>query len=195
MTRLPPRTRRVSALLAATAALLATAAPAPAAGIRTGDIVSAARQELSLGVRELPAGSNRAPSILRYESATTGAHYGAPWCAYFVSYLARAAGVPIGDGGRGIGSTDAIRAWAVRTGRWSHTPRPGRLIVFPQHAGVVERARGGGVTIIEGNWSDRVGRRSLSARAALGYVAVDTAASFGARRLPARGAVVLPAAG
>jgi hypothetical protein len=195
MARLLSHTRRATALplvaLALAAAALGPAAAgasaathaAPAA-IPTGDVVDAARQELALGVRELPAGSNRAPAIRRYETATAGAAFGAPWCAYFVSYVAREAGVPIGPGGRGIGSAAGIRAWALRTGRWTRTPGPGRLIVFPQHVGVVERAGGGQVTIIEGNWSNKVGRRTLSAGAALGYVTVDTAASWTARRLP-----------
>src|SRR4051812_50194735 len=54
-------------------------------------IVALARKELKLGVREVPDGSNRAPAIRRYETATRGAMFGAPWCAYFVSYIARRA--------------------------------------------------------------------------------------------------------
>src|SRR5690349_20067497 len=62
-------------------------------------IVTLARRELALGVHEIPDGSNRAPAIRRYETATAGAMYGAPWCAYFVSYVAKRAGAPIGPGG------------------------------------------------------------------------------------------------
>jgi hypothetical protein len=187
MARLLPRIRRAPAtLLAAVAVLLACAPAAHAAPaqVATGDVVGAARQELALRVRELPAGSERAPAIRRYETATAGAVYGAPWCAYFVSYLAWEAGVPIGDHGRGIGSALGIRAWALRTGRWSHAPAPGRVMVFPHHVALVERVSGATVTIIEGNWSHRVDRRSLAAGSALGYAALDTASSWTARRLP-----------
>src|SRR5206468_1289203 len=66
-------------------------------------MVALARKELGKGVHEVPDGSNRAPAIRRYETATRGAMYGAPWCAYFVSYIARSAGAPIGPGGAGLG--------------------------------------------------------------------------------------------
>src|SRR5438309_1191667 len=91
-------------------------------------IVALARKELSRGVHEIPDGSNRAPAIRRYETATRGAMLGAPWCAYFVSYVARRAGVPIGAGGSGIGYVPYIRAWAKQTKRWRRTPRAGDLI-------------------------------------------------------------------
>src|SRR4051812_13583157 len=59
--------------------------------VTSAKIVALARKELKLGVREIPDGSNRAPAIRRYETATRGSYFGAPWCAYFVSYIARRA--------------------------------------------------------------------------------------------------------
>ena len=35
-----------------------------------------------------------------------------PWCAYFVSWAARQAGVPLGDSGQGFGRVDDVMAWA-----------------------------------------------------------------------------------
>ncbi|HEX8856228.1 MAG TPA: hypothetical protein VF752_11575 [Thermoleophilaceae bacterium] len=82
-----------AALLAFAAALLVLAVPAsPAAANKRASasaaarIVSLARKELERGVREIPDGSNKAPAIWRYDEATTPHWYGAPWCAYFVSY-------------------------------------------------------------------------------------------------------------
>src|SRR4051794_21063395 len=57
-------------------------------------LVAAAQRELGRHVREVPDGSNNSRSIARYRTATVGAMRGAPWCAYFVSYIAKKAGVP-----------------------------------------------------------------------------------------------------
>ena len=36
--------------------------------------------------------SNKAPAIRRYVASTSPSWFGAPWCAYFVSYVSRRAG-------------------------------------------------------------------------------------------------------
>src|SRR5947207_3570391 len=114
---MPPyrRSRLLSRTLAACAVLalpLAMTGTAPASRTPTADaagakvairIVKLARKELAHGVHEIPDGSNRAPAIYRYDLATTPHYYGAPWCAYFASYVVRRAGVPIGPGGHGLG--------------------------------------------------------------------------------------------
>src|SRR4051794_8951840 len=133
-------------------------------------MVSLARKELSKGVHEIPDGSNRAPAIGRYETATRGAMFGAPWCAYFVSYIARKAGVPIGPGGAGLGYVPYIRAWAKQTHRWHAAPRPGDLITFPEHVGLVENVyRNHTLTTIEGNAGNAVRRRRRRWGEAMGY--------------------------
>lgn len=134
-------------------------------------IVSVARAELAKGVHEIPDGSNHAAAIRRYEAATAGAMYGAPWCAYFVSYVARVAGAPIGPSGSGMGYVPYIRAWARQTGRWTGTPRAGELITFPQHVGIVETVYSNHtLTTIEGNASNAVRRRWRRWSEAMGYV-------------------------
>ena len=142
------------------------------AGARTSrSIVQLAQSELKRGVRELPDGSNRAPAIRRYETATAGAAYGAPWCAYFVSYIAKRAGVPIGPGGRGLGYVPYIRAWAHQTGRWTSRPRPGELVTFAQHVGIVETVYANHtMTTIEGNHGNAVSRVFRRWSEAMGYV-------------------------
>ncbi len=186
---MPPHRRRLTLALRALplCALLALAvalpnsAPAHAsaqaqsarAGARIATrIVSLARKELSHGVHEIPDGSNRAPAIYRYDLATTPHYYGAPWCAYFVSYIARRAGVPIGPSGRGLGYVPYIRTWAHATGKWTQRPRPGELITFPEHVGIVEAVfpRTHTLTSIEGNYSNAVHRVWHRWRDAMGYV-------------------------
>src|SRR3954468_5701976 len=46
-----------------------------------------------------PPGSNDSPRIAQYRQATAGAGVG-PWCAYFASWAARQAGMPLGEQGQ-----------------------------------------------------------------------------------------------
>src|SRR5919197_3672149 len=177
--RLLSRALAASALLVLPLAIGAQSAPAnkapaaDAAGAKVAArIVRLARKELAHGVHEIPDGSNRAPAIYRYDLATTPHYYGAPWCAYFVSYIARRAGVPIGPGGRGLGYVPYIRAWAHASGKWTQRPRPGELITFPQHVGIVEAVypRTHTLTSIEGNHGNAVHRVWHRWGDAMGYV-------------------------
>jgi hypothetical protein len=150
-------------------------APVGAAGSGTGAaIVAAAAGEV--GQAEQPPGSNDSPRIAQYRAATAGAPGPGPWCAYFASWACRQAGVPVGDHGEGFGSVDALYAWAQRTGRAEpagsgYVPRPGDLIVFNQHIGVVENVLPDGqIQTIEGNSSDQVSRRTHGSGDAIGYV-------------------------
>jgi hypothetical protein len=154
----------------------ASAATAPPAG-GTGAgqaILNAVRGEV--GVREQPPGSNDSPRIAQYRQATAGSGVG-PWCAYFVSWAARQAGVPLGDAGQGFGRVDDVYAWAQRTGKaipaGTGKPQPGDLIVWDEHIGVVESVDpNGAIHTIEGNSSDQVARRTYGpdGGGAVGYV-------------------------
>ena len=130
-----------------------------------------------VGVRER-RGDNRGARINTYRRATTGpgerAWVPEPWCADFVSWAWRRAGVPIGFDGRGSDYVPELVAWARLTRRWhwardGYRPQPGDLIVFKNggsmrgHIGMVAKVRNGTVYTIEGNYSDRVGRRSIKA--------------------------------
>jgi hypothetical protein len=137
-------------------------------------IVAAAAGEV--GQAEQPPGSNDSPRIAQYRAATAGAPGPGPWCAYFASWACRQAGVPVGDHGEGFGSVDALYSWAQRTGRAApagsgYVPRPGDLIVFNEHIGVVENVLPNGqIQTIEGNSSDQVSRRTHGPSDAVGYV-------------------------
>jgi CHAP domain len=148
----------------------ATSAPGTPAGQA---ILNAIRPEV--GVAEQPPGSNDSPRIAQYRQATAGSGVG-PWCAYFVSWAARQAGVPIGDSGQGFGRVDDVMAWGQKTGKAlpaGSTPAPGDLIVWDEHIGIVERVDPDGtIHTIEGNSSDKVSQRTYGSDGggAVGYV-------------------------
>lgn len=159
------------------AAYIPSAMPAATTGQRIADIATA-----ELGVAEAPLGSNDGARIAEYRTATAGAAVG-PWCAYFTSWVAAQAGVPIGDGGRGLGYVPTVQSWAQANGRYlpggaGSVPAVGDLAIFdrdgdgtPDHIGVV-RAVGpdGGFTTIEGNSSDAVSPRVYEPGGATGFV-------------------------
>jgi hypothetical protein len=160
---------------AGTGSVGAVSPTAPIAGGGSGSkIVAAAAGEV--GQAEQPPGSNNSPRIAMYRSATQGNPGVGPWCAYFASWACKQAGVPIMDGGAGSGSVDAVYAWAQNTrranpARSSYTPKPGDLIVFHEHIGVVENVLPNGqIQTIEGNSSDRVSRRTHPRSDAIGFV-------------------------
>jgi hypothetical protein len=165
---------RFSQLLQA-AAPTSAALPASAVPAGPGGSALLAAVQGEVGVTEQPPGSNEAPRIAQYRQATAGSGVG-PWCAYFTSWAAREAGMPLGDNGQGFGSVDALYAWAQQSGRAvpngpGVVPRPGDLVVWDEHIGVVESVLpDGSVQTIEGNSSDRVSRRTHPADSALGYV-------------------------
>jgi CHAP domain len=139
-------------------------------------IVNLVQQEV--GQAEQPPGSNNSERIAQYRQATAGSGVG-PWCAYFTSWAAREAGVPLGDNGQGFGRVDDVYAWAQKSGKaipntgGNVTPQPGDLIVWDEHIGVVKNVDGDGtIHTIEGNSSDQVSERTYApgARPAIGYV-------------------------
>jgi hypothetical protein len=147
---------------------------APGGGDVGSRMVQIARGEI--GQAEQPPGSNNSARIADYRSATPGAMAGAPWCAYFVSWVAHQAGAPLGDQGQGFGSVDQLYAWAQRNGRAysagsGQQPKPGDLIVFHEHVGLVESVLPNGqIQTIEGNSSDRVAERVHPPGDAIGFV-------------------------
>jgi CHAP domain len=135
--------------------------------------------ESQIGQAEQPPGSNESPAIAEYRTATAGAEPGAPWCAYFASWVARQAGAPLGPSGEGLGAVGEIWSWAQSTGRAipngpGVVPEPGDLIVFgDQHVGIVKGVLPNGeIQTIEGNYSNKVSANVRSASEATGYVKV-----------------------
>jgi hypothetical protein len=172
----PPATASFSAALqSATPATMAAVAPA-AGGTPAGQaMVNLARAEI--GVTEQPPGSNESPRISQFRRGTSGAPGPGPWCAYFVSWAAREAGVPIGDAGQGFGRVDDVWAWGQSSGKaipaGSGKPQPGDLIVWDEHIGIVESVGAdGSIRTIEGNSSNSVAQRSYGSDGggAIGYV-------------------------
>lgn len=138
-----------------------------------------------VGVRERPG--NRGARITTYRRAVKGfgenPRLAEPWCADFVSWAWRRAGVPLGWGGLGSDYVPDLVVWARITRRWhwardGYVPRSGDLIVYRSggstrgHIGMVVKVRGGRVHTVEGNLSDRVMRRSVKGWAPMvtGYI-------------------------
>ena len=133
--------------------------------------------ESQLGQTEQPPGSNESPAIAQYRSASAGAIPGAPWCAYFASWVARQAGEPIGEQGQGAGAVSEVWSWAQSTGRAiangpGVVPKPGDLIVFgDEHVGIVRNVLPNGqIQTIEGNYENKVAANVRSPTEATGYV-------------------------
>lgn len=133
--------------------------------------------ESQLGQTEQPPGSNESPAIAEYRSATAGAVPGAPWCAYFASWVARQAGEPIGENGQGAGAVSEVWSWAQSSGRAipngpGVVPQPGDLIVFgDEHVGIVRDVLPDGqIQTIEGNYENKVAANVRSPTEATGYV-------------------------
>lgn len=149
------------------------------AGTRGQQIAAIATAEL--GVAEEPMGSNDGARIAQYRTATAGSGVG-PWCAYFTSWVAGQAGVPVGPDGSGLGYVPTVKQWAEETGRYipagSGAPQVGDLVVFDRgsngvldHIGVVTGVSAdGGIQTVEGNSSDRVSARSYGADGYAGLV-------------------------
>ena len=118
-------------------ASLTPAAPAGTAGQAIVNLVS---QEV--GVAEQPPGSNDSPRIAQFRQATAGSGVG-PWCAYFTSWAAREAGVPLGDNGQGFGRVDDVYAWAQksRQGDPEHRRRRQAAAGRPDRLGRAHRRR------------------------------------------------------
>jgi CHAP domain len=150
------------------------------AGAGGGDSTGArivAIAESQLGQTEQPPGSNESPAIAMYRSAAAGAIPGAPWCAYFASWVARQAGEPIGEGGQGAGAVSEVWSWAQSTGRAipngpGVVPKPGDLIVFgDEHVGIVRDVLPNGqIQTIEGNYENKVAANVRTPTEASGYV-------------------------
>ncbi len=165
-----------SALATAGAAAPATVAALPVAGGTGAGQAALAAAQGEVGVAEQPPGSNESPRIAQFRQATAGAPGPGPWCAYFVSWAAREAGVPLGDAGQGFGRVDDVWAWGQRSGKAlpaGATPSPGDLIVWDEHIGIVESVGAdGSIHTVEGNSSNMVARRTYGSDGggAVGYV-------------------------
>jgi hypothetical protein len=161
---------QTSAVAPTTMGAPVAAAPGTAGGGPAAMLQAAAGE---VGQAEQPPGSNDSARIAEYRTATAGSGVG-PWCAYFASWAAQKAGIPLGEQGQGFGAVSAVWDWAQRTGRTSAQPAPGELIVWgSRHVGIVESVDPNGtIHTIEGNSSDQVSRRTYGpdGGGATGYV-------------------------
>jgi hypothetical protein len=109
-----------------------------------------------VGQIEQPTGSNRGPRIDRY----TDPHFGAPWCAYFVSWAYARGGASTPR----IGSAWGWQEWAARKGRLvtAAALEPGDMAIIRRagrrgHVAMVVASLGGGrIATVGGNESNAV---------------------------------------
>lgn len=118
-------------------------------------VLKIARAEL--GVKEVPANSNRGPRVDQYEQADslTNPNYGYSWCASFVNWVLAKAERPLDELGRSasVGNLLALarkEGWAtnqLKTGDdyvllacydWNTLTGPGKGD-WPDHIGIVEK--------------------------------------------------------
>lgn len=144
---------------------------------------------LSIAQNEL--GSESGEKYISYYNKITGASLplSAAWCASWVTWVMRHAGVPTESVLNFKGCATAS-AWFAKRGRFKskasgYTPKPGDIIMFEwspenegtayddgdDHTGLVERVQGGRVYTIEGNNGNKCRRssRSLNDKYISGY--------------------------
>lgn len=112
----------------------------------------------ALKVKEEPKGSNDGAWVRRYLAAA-GVNFPAPWCASFVTYLAKECGY------------EHIPKHPAAVASWSHMPKaaePARGDLFfylhengTGHIGVVLENKGATVRTIEGNTNDEGSREGF----------------------------------
>ena len=136
------------------------------------DIIAVA--ETQIGYRE---GSNNDTKYNRWNGIISGypeGGYGYPWCHSFVSWCANQAGISTSIIPRTAGTATG-RAFFVRQGTYkqsaanggNYIPQRGDIIYYgsgssPSHVGIVTGCSGSIISTIEGNYTDKVGRRSIS---------------------------------
>ena len=173
-----PATGASTAVAASASTPFAQALQSAQAPSQGGGIVATAKGEV--GQVESPPGSNNSARISEYRSAVSGGPVG-PWCAYFASWVAKQNGKPLGENGQGFARVDDVYAWARRTGRAIQNapgtqPKPGDLIIWNEHMGIVESVTADGkIKTIEGNSSDSVAERTYGpdGGGAIGYVSMS----------------------
>ena len=101
----------------------------------------------------------------KYNEWYYGHNASAPWCAIFVSWCARNASIDTSVIPN-FASCSAGKQWFENRNqfhyRGTYIPKPGDLIFFSGHVGIVKSCNGNSVQTIEGNTSNQVAERSYS---------------------------------
>lgn len=139
-----------------------------------------AKRVLELAANEL--GTVGGEKYIKYFNQIEGTTvpYSSAWCASFVTYIMRSAGVPT-DSVPNYKSCTVGSAWFAARGRFKtpasgYTPQPGDIIMFEwnpenngtayddgdDHTGIVERVALGRVYTIEGNSDNKCKRNNYS---------------------------------
>lgn len=134
-----------------------------------------ARRELAAGVREA-TGKNDGVPASRYNHGEAK-----PWCASFVAWCFREAGIPLPGRTYKLPSVDYMERQLADKGTRVTDPQAGDIICFRwrmgsdkgpgRHVGIVEAVSAQTITTIEGNVRNRVMRRGhkVALRAITGF--------------------------
>ena len=159
-------------------ATLLLAGSAQAAGPRTVQqkMVAIALKEARRNVQEVPTHSNTGPDIRRYHTAVKHARTTEPWCAIFVSYVAKKAGYPLGSVSQGIWDIKNLFKWGRHEGfyfnKGARKVKVGDIAVHGYgHSGIVVRVtKSGAIYTVDANWSDTVRYQPIPYLSVSGYI-------------------------
>lgn len=145
---------------------------ASAGGGSLAKVIEIVKQELSKGVKEEPLGSDSGPVVSIYNQNTAQ-----PWCAYFLSWAFKEAGMPFAENNGVIASVDGMSAYA-RKNNWYYpkgdpgfVPQPGDIVIYnegimpyPSHLNIVisYNPTTKKFTSIGGNESDKISQNEFS---------------------------------
>lgn len=116
------------------------------------------------GKTEIPPASNRGPFVEACQKATWLPGTGWPWCAAFVCYVAREAGVPLQFNSAGAHDI-RDRYQKAGFGVTLAEAKPGDVIDFnigSGHTGILVAKSGGNVITVDGNWANAVTEHATS---------------------------------
>lgn len=142
-------------------------------GNQRADIVAIAQTQVGYHEGSLEGTTNGSDNFTKYnkELYAIGGSYKYMWCQSFIAWCAIKADVPSSVIKRTAGTVDAMdffKAQGVWQGR-SYTPQSGDIIYFTSsssnsgyHVGIVESVSGSTINTIEGNYSNKVARHSVT---------------------------------
>ncbi len=137
------------------------------------DIVEIAKTQVGYHEGSLEGTTNGSDNYTKYnaELYKIEGSYKYMWCQSFIAWCAKQAGVPSSVIKRTAGTVDAMdffKAQGVWHGR-DYTPQSGDIIYFTSsssnsgyHVGIVESVSGSTINTIEGNYSNKVARHSVT---------------------------------
>lgn len=155
-------------------------------GNQRADIVAIAQTQVGYHEGSLEGTTNGSDNYTKYnvDLYKIEGSYKYMWCQSFIAWCAKQAGVSPSVIKRTAGTVDAMDFFKAQ-GAWqgrNYTPQSGDIIYFTSsssnsgyHVGIVESVSGSTINTIEGNYSNKVARHSVTVGGSsiVGYIAPD----------------------